>query len=504
MLSLATVLHWLKSRQVILLLLLILAVGIFLRVYDLGVESIWLDEASGIRLSTQGVASIMERVGPTQNHPPLYFLILHFWMGLFGTSEVATRSLSAVAGIISILLIYQVGTVLFNRKVGLISGFLSAISSYHIYYSQEARSYSLLLLLSLLSYLLFIAILKWDKKWYYPCYFLTNLALGYTHFYGLFIIASQIIYFLLFWDKYRLQRVKFFSTVAVTILAFLPLMSLLVGRGASLAQHGFWIPKPRLVAIFNTFDTFAGSAGAKEFILLAFLLLAIIGLFSIKIVARKWSWKKPLESLKGLSWSIRLDSIGQELLLIIWLFTSIIVPFIESKFMTPIYLTRYMTGASPAFYLLVARGMGNLNRKWVFYPVLIFIILLSSFGLQLYYKNYTKAQWREAANFVELNSRVDSDVIVFCASFCRTPFNYYYKGSLPQFRIGTNVGKTKALDTFVDDAVDGKDRLWLVLGHGGQMAPIRTYLRDRYGSRSIIVREEFFGVSVLLFDLSPP
>ena len=194
------------------------------------------------------------------NRPPLYFILLNFWINLFGTSEAALRSLSAIFGIISILLIYQVGTALFNRRVGLISGFLSAISYYHIYYSQEARDYSLLLLLSLLSYFFFIKIIKQDKKWHYPCYFLANLLLGYTHFYGLLIIASQALFFLLFWNKYRLQRVKFLSTIGATIIALLPSVSFLVGRGVSLAEHGFWIPEPGLKSIGGTFTEFAGMA----------------------------------------------------------------------------------------------------------------------------------------------------------------------------------------------------------------------------------------------------
>lgn len=487
-----------STRQVVLLLLLILALGSFLRIYDLGAESLWLDEACSIQESAMSIKGIAEH----SNQPPLYFIILNFWINLFGTSEVALRSLSAIFGIISILLIYQVGSTLFNSRVGLISGLLSAISSYHIYYSQEARGYSLLLLLSILSYLFFIKILQGDKKWYYPGYFLATLLLGYTHIYGLFIIASQILLFFLFWDKYRAQRVKFAITVGVTIVTLLPLVPLLGGRVVSIAQEGFWIPVPTLGAIWDTLATFAGSGGGQKFILLTFVLLAIIGFFSIKMVKRKWNWDEPMQSLSSLGRSIRLESIKQELLLLIWLFVSIVVPFIESKFMTPIYWTRYMIGASPAFYLLVAKGMGNLNRKWLFYPVLIFIILLSSFGLQSYYKNDVKEQWREAADLVELNS-MRNDVIIFCASYCQVPFDYYYQGDLTELGIKKDI-ETGEIAASVDDAVHGKDRLWLVLSHGGQNAPLRFYLMSRYGSRSIIMAEYFVGIWVLLFDLPPP
>ena len=168
--------------------------------------------------------------------------------------------------------------------------------------------------------------------------------------------------------------------------------------------------------------------------------------------------------------------------MIIWLFVSIIIPFIESKFMTPIYWTRYMIGASPALYILVAKGMSNLNRKWLSYPVLIFIALLSSLGLyQSYYKNDVKEQWREVASLVELNSK-GNDVIIFCADYCQVPFDYYYKGDLPEFGIGKGVEETQELATFVDNAVQGKDRLWLILSHGSEEAPIRSYLVTDMGA----------------------
>ena len=105
MVSLASLGRWAKRKEIILLLLIIL-IGAVLRVYDLGAESIWLDEAYGIRVSAEGVTTIIKEAGPTQIIPPFYFVTLHYWMNLFGTSEVATRSLSAIFGIISILLIY--------------------------------------------------------------------------------------------------------------------------------------------------------------------------------------------------------------------------------------------------------------------------------------------------------------------------------------------------------------------------------------------------------------
>lgn len=490
-----------STRQVLFILLLILALGSFLRVYQLGTESLWLDESLSIKESAMSWRGIAEDT----YHPPLYFIILRFWINLFGTSEVTLRSLSAIFGIISILLIYQVGSILFDRRVGLISGLLLAISNSQIYYSQEARAYSLLVLLSLSSYLFFIKILRGDKKRHYLCYFLATVLLGYTHNFGLLIIASQILYFFLFWSRYRLQRVKFAGTEAVTIFCLLPLASLLGWEVKNIATHGFWIPEPELCSIFGTLSVFSGSGPAKFFINLTFFLLVIIGFFSIRLGSGKWRWKMPVESLKNISLKVRRELIEEELLLIIWLSISILVPFIVSKIMTPIYWDRYMIGASPALYLLVAKGMGNLNRKWLFYLVMILIVLLSSLGLYQYYSNDVKEQWREVASFVESNGKAKTDIIVFYKGYVQIPFDYYYKGYITEFGISTNKKTREEITTFVGEKMRGKERMWLVLSHvdGHQPVPIRDYLMDRYGS-GLILQKRFVNVLVFLFSMPPP
>jgi len=134
---LSTIYRWLKSNNIILLLFLIIAVGIFLRIYDLGAESLWLDEATSVRTSALDVKSIVEeRAGA--GHVPLYFIMLHFWVNLTGTSEAAVRSLSAVFGILAILITYLLGKELFNYKVGLIASLLSSISYFCLLYTSPS------------------------------------------------------------------------------------------------------------------------------------------------------------------------------------------------------------------------------------------------------------------------------------------------------------------------------------------------------------------------------
>ena len=249
---------WIQSNKTLLVLLLIIAVGSALRIYDLGAESVWYDEMVSIRFAGHTIPYIIKFAGQLHNSPPFYWIILHYWVELFGTGEAAVRSLSAIFGVGAILVTYLVGKELFNRKIGLIASFLSAISYFHIYYSQEARNYSLLLLLSLLSYYFFIKILKHNKNWYYVGYLLANFLLGFTHIYGLFIIASQIVYFFLIWKKYQPQRWKLIATLADTVISLLPLVNLIGAKAVNLAEQGFWIERPGLYNISETLAVYSG------------------------------------------------------------------------------------------------------------------------------------------------------------------------------------------------------------------------------------------------------
>jgi mannosyltransferase len=483
----------------VLALLAIILLGSLLRIYDLGTESLWLDEATSVVWSQTSLVSVVQSSGTLHNQPPLYFALLHFWMLLFGTSETAVRSLSAIFGIISIFLIYQVGYRLFSRRVGLISSFLSAISYFYIYYSQEARAYSLLLLLTLLSFFLFISILKSDivRRWYFPVYFLCNLCLAYTHPYALFVIASQVFYFLLFWNKYRRLRVAFLGVQIATVAFFSPWIPTFLGRVSAISK-GFWISEPSSASLADTIATYIGSGWGRLLLILVFSSLCLIGLFSIKRLNGKWALTRPIRSLKGLSWNISLEPAEEILLLLVWFTFPIVIPFLISQVSTPIYFTKYTIGASPALYLLVARGMGVLNKK-ALYVVVLLVAALSLPGLRDYYGHEVKEQWREVAAFVEHNSGAD-DVIVICASYCQIPFDYYCKGDLERFGIDPDVTDSEKIAGVIDKAVAGKQRMWLVLSHQGE-ASVKDYLIETYGKSSLLLENRFVEISVCLFEL---
>lgn len=131
-------------------LLVILLFAFSLRVYCLDAQSFWNDEGNSARIAERMVRLIVEGAAG-DIHPPGYYLLLHYWQRLAGQSEFALRAFSVFAGVLTVAFSYALGCRLFGAVTGLVTIFLAAISPLAVYYSQEARMYALLGMLSVAS-----------------------------------------------------------------------------------------------------------------------------------------------------------------------------------------------------------------------------------------------------------------------------------------------------------------------------------------------------------------
>jgi len=138
----------LEARAIWLLaaaLVLILAAG--LRWHDLDAQSLWNDEGNSLRLAQRSVPDLLAAAA-RDIHPPGYYLALKGWIALVGTSEFALRALSALQGVLTAAVALRLGRRLFGPLAGALAGLLVALSPFAVYYSQEARMYAQLGLLS--------------------------------------------------------------------------------------------------------------------------------------------------------------------------------------------------------------------------------------------------------------------------------------------------------------------------------------------------------------------
>ena len=138
----------------------ILLLGVVLRFPALGQQSFWFDEATTWQIVAHGLGHVFHQVPQTESTPPLYYVLLWLWSRIFGLSEAGLRSLSAVLGTATILVMWALGRRLASERAGLVAALLTAANPFLVWYSQEARSYALLLLASALSLLALVRALQ--------------------------------------------------------------------------------------------------------------------------------------------------------------------------------------------------------------------------------------------------------------------------------------------------------------------------------------------------------
>ena len=133
--------------------------GFLLRVWEIGAKGLWLDEAFSVWLGWQPLRELLAWVVKIDQHPPLYYTLLHFWMKIAGDSPNDVRMLSAILGTLTIPVMFLLGRRLMGTTVGLLAALILALSPFHVRFAQETRMYTTLTLnaslaLLALSYLL--------------------------------------------------------------------------------------------------------------------------------------------------------------------------------------------------------------------------------------------------------------------------------------------------------------------------------------------------------------
>ena len=189
-------------------LLITLLVATTLRFYRLDGQSLWADEGNSAALASRSLAQIA-RDAAHDIHPPLYYWLLHFWTGLFGSSEVALRSLSTVLGVLLVILTYRVGQRLLDEPAASVAAFVAAVNPFQIYYAQEARMYMLLAFLGASATWGMLAMTAGQRTGF-ALYVLCAALSLYTHYASPFLLAALNLGYLLWlvasWRKGHRRR----------------------------------------------------------------------------------------------------------------------------------------------------------------------------------------------------------------------------------------------------------------------------------------------------------
>jgi mannosyltransferase len=378
------------------LVLAVIALGLALRLFRLDGQSFWYDEAMSAGISRGNVAQIL-RNDFYSPHPPLYFLALHYWLAI-DQSDFAIRLLSAMLGAAGIAGIFALGKALCDDTVGLVAAAITAIAPYHVFYSQEARMYALLFLMSSMLLVSYARMLQTDsRRWWAAYTSLAALSLN-THLFSGLLLLSLHIHFLIHGKPGRKPWRRLAISDGVVILAFLPRFSIVVAQARRVTGE-FWIPRPDLAQLFSAPHAFTLSQHVSERLVpVAFALVLFLFIVTHLQIARELASRGS-------------DSAAVTLALYAF-WSPLLLAFLISQWRS-VYLERTLIVAAPALYFLLAWGMTRTRERYVNVALALLVTLFAVDGLYNWYfdADFGKPPFRTAAQFLRDRAELGEPVL---------------------------------------------------------------------------------------------
>ncbi len=389
-------------------LALLAAAAAILRFAFLARKPFWFDEcfsAEVARLSWHDFGRLLWR---REANMSLYYLLLRGWLH-FGSSPFFIRSLSVIISLASLPAIYWLAGKLFDRRVALLAATLITFNAYHIRYAQEARSYSLFVLLATLGSGFFVALVRNPSGGNRAGYILASVLGVYAHLYALLLLAAH-------WLSVRGQdrtrepaRFRALRRAWIWIgIASLPLVIFAAKTGAGPIR---WIQRPRLHDLADFAKHFSGNDGI--ILTLLYAAACIMAIMPLENVMRMFRG-----AIEWDLWRLRF--------LVIWLIFPVAFVVLVSL-ARPIFLGRYFIFCLPALVILAAAGIAKLERPWLIALTLVVMLALSLQGTFSYYDHdfdLERDDSKAAVNYI-LDRAQPGDAILFHIAEARVPYEFF-------------------------------------------------------------------------------
>lgn len=393
---------------------LILLAAFLLRLIHLS-QSLWLDEAITVVAAAKTLPQIYYHL-QLDFHPPLYYYILHFWIILFGQAEWVVRLPSVIFGVGTIYFVYKITLTLFSKKTALLAALLLTLSQFHIYYSQEARMYSLVTLASTASIYFLAEFSKERKKKSLIFYFLSTLVAIYSDYFAFFVVFAQILW-------------VFAKKVPKTVLGKLIFVWAALALG-----YIFWIPR-FIDQIRAGISATASGSGWVESI--GGVSPKSIPLTLSKFAVGNFSFD---DKLKYLAFVIiptavcallitKFLLVKRSSLVYFWLVIPTVAAFLISLKL-PIYAPFRLLLVLPAFWVAISAGSSLFHKKLAaaLVAIVIFWQVVAIFGYSLD-SRWQREDWRSLARYIEENSNGEKAITIFENKAQYSPYLYYAQAS---------------------------------------------------------------------------
>jgi uncharacterized membrane protein len=362
-----------------------------------------LDEPFSIFHAQKSLPDLWE-VFRNENNPPLHFILLHFWIKIFGTSAMAVRFLSLIFSVLTIPALFKLGRKYAGKFAGLLLVGLFIFASFHHYHAIEARVYSLFVcLFAWIVYDLYQVIFEQKKTVIWRLMF-WNVALLYSHYLAGFVILCELMILMYFYK--RISQKQWLNALfggVVGIILFIPGIQLWLTRYEAFSGNRTWVPEPHWTEIYgNVLRFFNG----KWSVIMMLMIFILIGVFRIKHLKSNWkSLFAPANQFIFLFFG--LTYIGM---------------FVVSVVFKPIFLDRYLLYTSILLFLMVVIIMKALLWENRFSMALFLLVPMMLF---CDYQPDNDRNPNELAQWIHDQETADRSIII-CPPFYDLTFLYHY------------------------------------------------------------------------------
>jgi 4-amino-4-deoxy-L-arabinose transferase-like glycosyltransferase len=512
--------NWLRHNLPLLPLVLLVMLGALLRFFLIGAKTMWLDEAFSVWVANHALVDLWSWLIRIDQHPLLYYSLLHVWQFLFGDLQGTVRAFSALCGVLTLPLFYLANRRFFDTPTALLATFVLTISPFHVRFAQETRMYALLTLAAAAAFYGLAEILmnrdRRDVRRYWIGLSVAQAAVMLTHNTAtvFFPLALNLaVGGALFWKYWQggvsswpaLNDASFERQwLRGQLLAFvlwLPWAIPFVIQVA-LVDNEFWIQPPTLGVALFTLHNFNFA-------------------FLPDWIPAPPIWNLLYWLLAGLGGFYLVRQAPARFFLLLSLF---LTPFIGELLVSlrrPIFYERTLIWTTLPYYMLLAWGvrqMGELLRmpsvtilRSIQAGVLALLLLFSSLGLFTYYFFFDKEDWAKAAGYVA-ESAQPGDVILFNATWVQIPFAYYYRHyqtdselrGLPVDLFDRGVLEPKMTEAdvpYMYNLLAGKRRAWLVYSHDWYTDPDQIIPRELDKLMRRTDQQQFVGLQVFRYEI---
>jgi uncharacterized membrane protein len=460
------------------------AVNIALRALFAGRNELAMDEPFTIWWAQHSLPEIFGML-KGENNPALHFVLMHYWIKIFGISELSVRMPSVIFSSVTAGILFLTAARHFSFRPAIFATALFTLSTLHMVFAHEARAYPLMLMLASWNLYLTLGLVTGKVKPVYFFYlFICNVLLIYTHYFAWIPLGLQLGFFL----AYKNGRTQWRWILVVYILllvCYFPNYGILYNRFL-VSSGGTWVHRPDITELYGNLNRFLND----RVVSLVILVLAVAGVI-VMITRKQWAafFKKLLHH-------------KPTQLIAFWFLLPYLGMFAVS-FVIPIFLDRYILFTSLGFYLLIAAVFeAYILRAWVRNLAGLAVIAAMVIFFDPAPSNHRSLE--KVCNLVR-EHKASGDIVIISPEYSFMEFSYHYDLSLFVDYHNTvarleSEDKVFPLRTLTDLSVDLADTsihvVYLDCGSAFAFGNDRVGedLRRHYGSLNLIYIDEVYKI----------